>query len=91
MIYPERLKELGLPSLEYRREGTDLIQVYKIINGPDKVRVNKYFAMTSHAATRRQTKKNKKICRKKNIRVYSFSNRVVDSWNSLSEYVVIAP
>ncbi len=31
--YQERLRSLGLPSLEYRRERADLVQVYKIFNG----------------------------------------------------------
>ena len=30
--YQERLKCLGLPSLEYRRERADLVEVYKIMN-----------------------------------------------------------
>ena len=30
--YPERLKKLGLPTLDYLRERADLIQVYKILN-----------------------------------------------------------
>ena len=30
--YPERLKSLGLPSLEYGRDRTDTVQVYKIMN-----------------------------------------------------------
>ena len=35
--YPRRLKSLGLPSLEYRRDRADMVQVYKILNGIDKV------------------------------------------------------
>ena len=34
--YEERLITLGLPSLEYRRDRADLIQVYKIMHGIDK-------------------------------------------------------
>ena len=38
--YCERLKFLGLPTLEYRRERADMVQVYKIINEIDKVNRN---------------------------------------------------
>ena len=34
--YSDRLRELGLPSLQYRRARADLIEVYKILNGIDK-------------------------------------------------------
>ena len=37
LSYPERLKKLGLPSLEYRRDRLDLVHVYKILNHIDKV------------------------------------------------------
>ena len=37
LSYPERLKTLGLPSLEYRRDRADMIQVCTILNGIDKV------------------------------------------------------
>ena len=30
--YSDRLRELGLPSLQYRRARADLIEVYKILN-----------------------------------------------------------
>ena len=33
LSYPERLRKLGLPTLESRRERVDLIQVFKILNG----------------------------------------------------------
>ena len=37
LSYSERLRALGLPSLEYRRERADVIQVYKILHDIDKV------------------------------------------------------
>ena len=52
LTYPERLKKLSLPSLEYRRERSDLIQVYKILNGIDKVEKDKLFTMATYQATR---------------------------------------
>ena len=34
--YSERLKALGLPTLEYRRERANMIQVYKILHDINK-------------------------------------------------------
>ena len=34
---PERLKKLGLPTLEYRRQRADVLQVVKILQGIDNV------------------------------------------------------
>ena len=34
--YANRLRTLGLPTLEYRRERSDMIQVYKIVNNINK-------------------------------------------------------
>ena len=46
MSYEDRLKTLGLPSLEYRRERSDMIQVYKIMHGIDRVDKDKFFTVT---------------------------------------------
>jgi hypothetical protein len=35
--YTQRLKYLGLPSLQYRRLRADMIETYKILNNIDKV------------------------------------------------------
>ena len=58
LIYPERLKALGLPSLEYRRERSDMIQVYKIMHGIDKVDKDRLFTMNQYKATRGHSQKN---------------------------------
>ena len=44
--YSERLRALGLPPLEYRRERADVIQVYKILHDIDKVDKNKLFTLS---------------------------------------------
>ena len=52
MSYRERLLELGIPSLQYRRVRTDMIEVYKIINGFDKCVKDQLFTMQPHRRTR---------------------------------------
>ena len=41
--YPERLHKLGLPTLEYRRERADMIQIYKNLHDIDTVDKDKLF------------------------------------------------
>ena len=91
LSYPERLKKLGLPSLEYRRDRLDLVQVYKILNDIDKVDKDKLFTMSNYGSTRGHPKKLFKERPRLNIRANSFSNRVVNVWNNLPEQVVMAP
>ena len=91
LLYSERLRALGLPSLEYRRERADVIQVYKILHDIDKVDKNKLFTLSGYTATRGHSLKLFKRRSRLKIRANSFSNRVVDVWNSLPEQVVQAP
>ena len=48
LSYPERLRKLGLPTLEYRRQRADMYQVYKILNDIDKVDKDKLFSMATY-------------------------------------------
>ena len=54
--YADRLKTLGLPMLEYRREPSKMIDVYKIVNNIDKVDKSKFFTMATNT-TRGHSKK----------------------------------
>ena len=88
LTYPERLLHLGLPTLEYRRERADLLQVYKIFHGIDKINPNKFFEIAPSTSTRGHSFKIYKQRPNTNIRKHSFSFRVVDTWNSLPKDVV---
>ena len=52
--YSDRLREVGLPSLQYRRVRADLIEVYKILNAIDKCDKNKLFKTQPNQRTRGQ-------------------------------------
>ena len=91
LTYQERLLELGLPSLEYRRLRADVIEVYKIINQIDKINIDKFFTFAQNAGTRGHSRKLYKKRSRLNVRANTFSNRVVDVWNNLTESVVTAP
>ena len=88
--YEDRLKILGLPTLEYRRLRADVIQVYKILNQIDQVDIDKFFNM-SEQSTRGNSLKIFKPRSRLKVRSSVFSNRVVDVWNSLPNSVVTAP
>ena len=69
-----------------------MIQVYKILNNRDKIDTEKFFLITSeHTTTRGNDLKFFKRRLKLNVRANTLSNRVVNIWNSLPNYVVLAP
>ena len=55
LTYEERLKKLGLPTLNYHRMTADVIEVYKIINQHDRVNVDKFFTIMENVTTRGNT------------------------------------
>ena len=45
LSYEERLRKLGIPTLEHRRHRADLIQVYRLFSGIDRMDANVFFSL----------------------------------------------
>ena len=90
LSYPERLQNLGLPSLQYRRLRADQIEVFRIINGIDCCNKDFLFEIKQGTRTRGHHDKLYKKTFRLDIRKFSFSQRVVDQWNKLPDWVVSA-
>ena len=85
--YEERLKALGLESLENRRRRGDLIQCFKTMNGHGSIDPNKWFSFIQdrHEINTRKHAANHIVpekCRL-NVRKDFFVNRVAHTWNDL--------
>ncbi len=79
--YEERLKKLGLTTLE-RRERGDLVALYRMQEGLEKLD-REVLVVCDRMETRGNSKKLKKgICRR-DIKKYSFPYRSITAWNGL--------
>jgi hypothetical protein len=78
LSYSDRTRYLGLPSLQYRRLRSDMVETFRIINNIDKVNSNKIFPKNKKTTRGHKHKIYKKHYRT-NIRKYSLSQRVVDT------------
>uniref|UniRef100_K7EXW6 Reverse transcriptase domain-containing protein n=1 Tax=Pelodiscus sinensis TaxID=13735 RepID=K7EXW6_PELSI len=87
--YEERLKRLGLFSLEKRRLRGDMIEVYKIMSGVERADKEKLFISSHNRRTRGHQMKLMGSRFKTNKRKF-FTQRVVNLWNSLPEEAVKA-
>ena len=92
LTYEERLKEMGLPTLEERRERGDLITIYKVVNQQERMDGRNLVTMATGKS--RQTRgHSRKIIKEqclRDVKKHSFPYRAVDAWNALSEEVVSA-
>ena len=85
--YVDRLRNLDLPTLYYRRLRGDMILVYKMFNGLSD---NVFNFIRSHTVTRGNSFKLFPEHMHYDCRKYSFRNRVISIWNSLPDHVVCA-
>jgi hypothetical protein len=90
MSYENRLKKVGLTTLETRRIRADILEVYKIMNGLEGVLEKDFFTRDRGGRRGHRFKLFKKRVRL-DIAKYSFANIVCNSWNNLPKYVVEAP
>ena len=89
--YEDRLRHLGLTTLELRRVRGDMIQVYKFLSDPNPLVTCKFLKVNSSSRTRGHRYKLCKGSSRLDIRMYSFSMRVVNEWNGLPDWVVNSP
>ena len=90
LSYEERLERLKLFSLEERRLRGDLIQTFKLLTGKENVDYKILFNRSTNHLRGHSFKLSKSQCNKLCRRRF-FSQRVIDIWNSLSEFIVSAP
>jgi len=57
LSYEDRLKFLKLPSLDFRRRRGDMIHVFKIMNGMDRLDLHNFFTFPPNNNTRGHSKK----------------------------------
>ena len=94
--YEERLEELGMETLEKRRQYLDMVTTYKILKGIDDVdKVTWFRQVSAHRTHRtRATEGGQNIARetsKAELRRNFFSQRVAEKWNELPLHVKNAP
>ena len=90
LSYEERLRRTGLMKLEKRRVRGDLIQVFKMLKGFEKVKFNDFFEISPILKTRGHSYKLKKQTVHGEMRRNFFTQRVINSWNKLPQNVVDA-
>jgi len=81
--YSERLRQLKLPSLVYRRKRGDMIETFKILHSHYDNNSAPYLTASTVTFTRSHNYKLFKSHCNTNTRKFSFCNRIVDDWNAL--------
>ena len=87
LTYEQRLRRLDITTLETRNLRDDLIEVFKIIKGFDKMDYPKFYHLSTTGLRSHNLKLFKPFC-KHNVGKYT-SNRVIDSWNRLPEDIIV--
>jgi hypothetical protein len=87
--YEDRLKQLKLSTLVYRRMRSDMMLTYKLREENSTIFSSSH--STSHHYTRGHSKKLPKLSSRSRTRQMYFSRRVINHWNQLKDSTVSAP
>ena len=88
--YRVRLEILGLTELESRRTRGDLIQLFKIVNGIERVDLCEKPAFKEEAITRGHSWRYSREATRSEVRQNFLTNRIANKWNELPIEVVSA-
>jgi len=83
--YETRLRQLGLWSLEERRNRADLMELFKLMKGLSSTPWSHFFKKAEDTSTRGHTWKLAKKHSRCDSRLYFFSQRVINRRNKLSQ------
>ena len=81
--HPERLQELNLPTLYYRRCRCDLIQVFRIIKQIDHINSDSFFDLNLGITRKKHIYKLHKPRCNSTHKIHGFSYRIINDWNGL--------
>lgn len=87
--YSDRLKILNLDSMLFRRRRNDMLQTFRIMKDIDNLSINNFFTINTNSITRGHEYKIVKPRANANIRLQTFSNRVINDWNNLNNTTVM--
>ena len=88
LSYPERLKSIRLDSLQFRRRRNDMLQVFRIFRKLDNLDPTDFFAKADNSVTRGHSCKLIKPRANTHGRLQTFSHRVINDWNDLSQSTI---
>ena len=89
--YEDRLRDLELPSLIYRRRRGDVVLMFNIMDGLVRMDTSDLFTPAGLWHTSGHTQKVFKTHAARTARVNTFPQRVANEWNALPNYVIMAP
>ena len=88
LCYSDRLHNLGLQSLEYRRIFSDLVLCYKIVYQTVDLKRDDFYIPLLSTTRGHSCKIQHKCIPHRSCRYHFFSNRVIHMWNSLPQHIV---
>ena len=91
--YAERLQKLELPTLQFRRQRGDMIQVWKHFNSYDQATLSPSFRPITRVTRKQpfQLTRNRPKDGARGVQSNSFYYLIASSWNELEQNVVEAP